>query len=586
MFPMNREVLSGCEAVALGAVRAGVNFISACPDKASDGIIDAVSKADSAVCALDSRTGKSAAGVAAGACAAGCRTMVILNREGLSDAAAPLSMLASAQSAGGFVVVSVDEDIYQFSSDSPDPRKFAGFAGIPVLEPSDPESAYLLTAAAFDISERFRVPVMLRATRRVIRGSSTVGTLPLLARHIPGGFNAGALPDPVFHGEAAPAAEKLREIAEEFDRQPFNSVSGSGRVGLVLCGAAGAAALSCLPADADVRVLRLSSCFPLPEKTVAKFLDGLDRALCVEYGAPVIEEQLLMTAGRLRCGAEIHGKLDGALPSPDDPGELKKRVLDFIGVSAYTEDASAPADEKKPALCPGCPHRASLSAVKEATKGRETVFCGDIGCSALGRYEPVGIPDVTLCSGASASIARGIKKALPGATVFAFIGDHTLLSGGAAGVAEAITNGSDMIVCVLDNSSPALSSSDSGRAPGPTAVADILRALGAVWVGEADPLDLAAAKKTVAAALEKSGPRAIVFTSPCARTLQKKAACSVDPVKCVKCGRCAQFTGCPAVRAETGAAAEIDRSACAGCGLCAYYCPVGAISLSKGGERQ
>ena len=293
---------------------------------------------------------------------------------------------------------------------------------------------------------------------------------------------------------------------------------------------------------------------------------------------------------------KVSGKLDGSVPhNGENSVELSSGILNrFLEIRTgleQTDISDAPAlPVRPPVLCAGCPHRASFYAVKQAMKGRKAVFCGDIGCYTLGNAMPLDMVDTCLCMGAGITMAQGMSHMNPDTVSFAFVGDSTFFASGMTGVVNAVYNEADMILCVLDNSTTAM----TGHQPHPgtgrnmmgnfvekVSIEKVLEGIGVKKILTVDPLKLDEAVAAVRECAEGKGVRAIIFKSPCVAITKPEKKMRVDADKCIGCKKCIREIGCPAL-VTAGGKAAIDRNLCTGCGLCTFVCPVKAI----GGEEQ
>ena len=242
---------------------------------------------------------------------------------------------------------------------------------------------------------------------------------------------------------------------------------------------------------------------------------------------------------------------------------------------------------RPPVLCAGCPHRASFYAVKQAMKGKRSYFCGDIGCYTLGNAMPLDMVDTCLCMGAGITMAQGFHWTDKEGKCFAFVGDSTFFASGMTGVVNAVYNEADMVLCVLDNSTTAM----TGHQPHPgtginmmgnvvdkVSIENVLRGIGVKTVVTVNPLDLEKAVETVKECAEQRGVKAIIFKSPCIAITKPNKSITIND-KCINCKKCIRELGCPAIIVEDGKVC-IDKNLCTGCGLCSKVCPVNAI----GGE--
>ena len=341
----------------------------------------------------------------------------------------------------------------------------------------------------------------------------------------------------------------------------------------------------------DVRLIKVGTPYPTPERFLLHALDGVDEVLCFEELSPYIEETLLKLVGKHHLDIDVRGKLSGDVPhSGENDTDSAKRIISRFLRLDNAEDSvdlsNAPQPPMRPpVLCAGCPHRASFYAVKRAMKGKKAYFCGDIGCYTLGNAMPLDMVDTCLCMGAGITMAQGFNHMDSDAVAFSFAGDSTFFASGITGVVNAVYNAADMIVCVLDNSTTAM----TGHQPHPgtgrnmmatpvekISIEKILLAVGVTKVITVDPLDLDASVAAVKECAALKGVKAIIFKSPCVAITKPDKKLRVDSDQCIGCLRCIKEIGCPALSVSDGKAV-IDENLCTGCGLCAKLCPVQAI---------
>lgn len=593
---MSKKYVMGNGAIALGALSAGVNLVSGYPGTPSSEIIETVTKYPHEGTYVEwSVNEKAAMEVAAAAAYCGARAMVTMKQVGLNVASDPLMSLAYVGVKGGMVVVSADDPGPISSQTEQDTRRFAEFARIPVFDPSSPEEAFEMVQDAFSFSEKYKTPVILRPTTRVDHAYASVET--------PDAFTAGQyegfvkdsgkwviFPRLSFMNHAM-IEKRNTEIGEDFSSYRFNTVSGSSKKAVVSTGVSYAYAREFLKAYPDVRLIKVGTPYPLPESFLLKALDGVSEVLCFEELSPYIEESLLKLIGKHHLDIDVRGKLTGNVPpSGENDADSAARIISgFLGLEyggTGTDLSSAPQPPARPpVLCAGCPHRASFYAVKKAMKGRKAYFCGDIGCYTLGNAMPLDMVDTCLCMGAGITMAQGFNHMDSDAVAISFTGDSTFFASGITGVVNAVYNAADMIVCILDNSTTAM----TGHQPHPgtgrnlmaspvekVSIEKTLLAVGVKKVITVDPLDLDASVAAVRECAELKGVKAIIFKSPCVALVRSDKKMKVDGSKCVGCLRCIKEIGCPALSVNDGKVV-IDENLCTGCGLCAKLCPVGAI---------
>ena len=606
---MHREFLMGNEAMAAGALAAGVNVVAGYPGTPSTEVLEAVARRrPEGVYVEWSVNEKAALEVTAGAAYAGARALVTMKQVGLNVASDPLMSLSYIGVKGGMVVLVADDPGPISSQTEQDTRTFAAYAKLPILDPSSPSEAYAMMGEAFALSEELGCPVIVRPTTRVDHGYEDVEVADAQewSCNEPEGFVRDPsrwVIFPALSVRAHAAIEKRdAELAKRLSGYARNAVTQSAgpaahpRLGIATHGISATYVAENLGEGDDVRVLRVATPYPFPEDLAAAFLDGLDEVLCVEELDPVIERALVATCGRRGLTVKIRGKLTGDIqPSGENTVESVGRALDAL-LGRQTAVVPTPAPPtlpvRPPVLCAGCPHRASFYAVKRAMRGRKTLFCGDIGCYTLGNAAPLDMVDTCLCMGAGINIAQGVTHVEPDTAAFAFVGDSTFFASGITGVVNAFYNQANMTLVVLDNSTTAMTGHQPHPGTGCTmmgqvvekvSIERVLLAIGLTVVETVDPLDHEAAVETVRRVADEPGVKAIVFRSPCVVLARPQATSTVNAEKCVGCQRCVRELGCPALVPDAAMGkVRIDATQCTGCTLCEQICPTHAIS---GGER-
>jgi indolepyruvate ferredoxin oxidoreductase alpha subunit len=323
-----------------------------------------------------------------------------------------------------------------------------------------------------------------------------------------------------------------------------------------------------------------------------EFLRGLDEVLCIEELDPVIERALIYVCGKYHLRTNIRGKLTGDVRNAGEntPDSVKADISKFLGwaVPQKAEQDTPPAlPVRPPVLCAGCPHRASFYAVKQAMKGKKSVFCGDIGCYTLGNAMPLDMVDTCLCMGAGVNITQGIGKIEPDTVCFAFVGDSTFFASAITGAVNAVYNQANMTLIVLDNSTTAMTGHQPHPGTGRTmmgqvvekvSIESVLKGVGVKTVETVNPFELQKAIEAVKRVAAEDGVKAIIFKSPCAVLIKPQKPSVINPESCMNCKRCITQLGCPGIVLKDGKAA-IEQSLCTGCGLCAQVCTFGAITM-------
>jgi indolepyruvate ferredoxin oxidoreductase, alpha subunit len=596
---MSVEFLMGNQAIALGAIAAGVGVVTGYPGTPSSEILETVaSRNPGAVYVEWSVNEKVALEVAAGAAYAGARSMVTMKQVGLNVASDPLMSLAYVGVKGGMVVVVADDPGPISSQTEQDTRTFAAFSKLPVFDPSSPEEAYEMMGDAFECSEKYGTPVIFRPTTRVCHAYAPVDLREPRPAVEPAGFVKGpgwVIFPRLSYENHLKIEERLPKIAEEFSSYRHNTSVGPGTRGIATGGVSYAYVREALSAlGTEARLLRVATPHPFPERLALDFLDGLDEVLVIEELDPVIERELLVLCGRRHLPVTVLGKLSGHIQRAGENSveSVSRAVVSFLGLPAPAEVACGPAPEppaRPPVLCAGCPHRASFLAVKQAMRGRKAVFSGDIGCYTLGNAKPLEMVDTCLCMGAGITIAQGLHRVEPDAVNFAFVGDSTFFHSGIGGVINAVYNQTDLVLIVLDNSTTAMTGHQPHPGIGRTMmgevsekieIAAVLKAIGVAHVEACDPLRLDDAKAAVERAVDAGGVSAVIFESPCIAVASPGPGYEVMQDRCNSCESCIRKLGCPAITRVNGAVV-IDASLCFGCALCAQVCPTGAIRSTR-----
>ena len=594
-----KEYVMGNGAIALGALKAGVNIACGYPGTPSSEIIETLSKYPHEGMHLEwSVNEKAALEVALAAAYAGARALVTMKQVGLNVASDPLMSLAYVGVEGGLVVVSADDPGPISSQTEQDSRRFADFARIPVFDPSSPEEAFEMIQDAFAYSEKYKTPVIFRPTTRVCHGYASIEASDAYQPKAFAGFQKDAGRFVIFprlsyknHGMIE---ERNVHIGEDFSEYRFNTVEGAASAKAVLAsGVSYRYAKEFLKDHPEVKLIRVATAFPHPEDFLLRALEGVEEVLCLEELSPYLEETVLKLAGKHKLTVKVYGKLTGHVPAMGENSADSVRVIleNYLGITAKAaeKDETPALPARPPVLCAGCPHRASFYAVKRAMTGKKTYYCGDIGCYTLGNAMPLDMVDTCLCMGAGVTMAQGFSHMDHEGKAFAFIGDSTFFASGITGVVNAVYNEADVTICILDNSTTAM----TGHQPHPgtgrnmmdhmttkISIPKILEGIGLTKVVTVDPLDLKASIQVVQECADLPGVKAIIFKSPCIAIEKSTKKCAVTDA-CINCKKCIRETGCPALSVADGKVV-IDASLCTGCSLCAQVCPVGAIG---GAER-
>ena len=606
-MPMHREFLMGNEAIALGALAAGVNLVCGYPGTPSTEVLETVAKRRGEGTYVEwSVNEKVAMEMAGGAAYAGARALVTMKQMGLNVAADPMMCLAYMGVKGGLVVLVADDPGPISSQTEQDTRTFAAFAKAPVLDPSTAQEAYDMIQEAFRLSEAYQTPVFLRSTTRVSHGYAGVEVKDPeeYTVHTPEGFEKDSSRWVIFprlsYQNHLKIEKRNMELGDVLSEWPGNRIEPAGeplsalRKGLATGGISYTYVMEARKLTEALPTLKVSTPFPFPEKLAVSFLSGLDEVLCVEELDPVIERNLVFLCGKYGLKTRILGKMTGhiAAAGENTRDSVNAAVAEFLGrpLPEVKAETPPPLPVRPPVLCAGCPHRASFFAVKQAMKGKKTIFCGDIGCYTLGNAMPLDMVDTCLCMGAGLGIAQAINHLEADRSCFAFVGDSTFFASALPGVVNAVYNQASFTLVVLDNSTTAMTGHQPHPGTGRTMmgqvvdrvdIEQVLRGIGVKTVETVDPLALNRAVETVRRVAGEPGVKAIIFRSPCIALTRPTEKIGLDQDKCVGCGRCVREIGCPGLSIRQGKAV-LDESLCTGCSLCAQLCPTGALS---GGVR-
>ncbi|WP_322152004.1 thiamine pyrophosphate-dependent enzyme [Paratractidigestivibacter sp.] len=622
---MTKQLVMGNQAFAYAALQAGVRVVAGYPGTPSTELVETVAKLKKQGVAHGvhvewSTNEKAALEVLAGASYAGARCLFTCKQVGLNVASDPLMSLNYVGIKGGLVLFVTDDPGPISSQTEQDTRRFAAFAKIPVLDPENLEQGYAMMQEAFEISERYHTPVIVRPTTRVCHASTYIDVPESTEARPAGTFEKDPkwviFPRRSFqaHGEVN---ERLPRIADEFSDGErggtFNPIEDHGenpRLGIMAGGVSAAYAREALAiierrakaAGAKVpayRFMQVGLPYPFPKAAAERFADGLEQVVIAEELDFVLEDEMLRLAGRTHAAWAVRGKLDDTMPGRGENtvDDLVVRLAKFLGVdekamaAAGTDRPEPPAlPVRPPVLCPGCPHRGSFYAVKQALKKlgcTDAVLSGDIGCYTLGNAAPLDAVDTCLCMGAGITMAQGLGIAEPERKQIAFVGDSTFFASAMTGIANAVYNGHDITVFVLDNAITAMTGGQphpgtglrlSGERSQPISIEAVLRALGVTCIEHAHSFDLGETVEAASRAIAHEGPSAVICEGLCVSLSKPKPALHVDNDLCRGCKRCITQIGCPAIGWDAeGRRAFVNPALCNGCGLCTQVCGFGAI---------
>ena len=569
-----KQLLLGNAAIARGLYEAGVRFVSAYPGTPSTEITECAATypeiysewAPNEKVALES---------AIGASIAGARAFCAMKHVGLNVAADPLFTSAYTGVNGGLVVTVADDPAMHSSQNEQDSRHYALAAKLPMLEPSDSQECLDYARLAYEISEKFDTPVLIRTCTRIAHSQSLVSLseradVPLkeykkdAEKYVMSPANAIK--------RHVVVEEHIAALREYSETSGVNRMEINGETGVICSGTCYQYIKEVMP---DASVLKLGMVNPLPDKLIREFASKVKKLYVVEELDPFIETHVRALGIAPDGGKDMFG-LQGELS--------QQRIAAAFGMKApETYAVDSPIPGRPPVMCAGCPHRGLFTVLKNL----KLTVMGDIGCYTLGSMAPLNSMDATVCMGASIGMAHGFTKMRPeqASNTVAVIGDSTFMHSGITGVVNIAYNLGCAKVIVLDNRITGMTGHQQNPTTGKTLmgqdtyeinIEDVCRACGIKNVVTVDPYDMKATAEAIKAELKKEGPSVIVSKRPCAllKYVKHSSPLTVDNDACRSCKSCLRL-GCPAISFDKKA--KIDPNQCVGCGVCAQACAFGAI---------
>jgi indolepyruvate ferredoxin oxidoreductase alpha subunit len=584
---VSRYVL-GNEGIAHAGLEADIDFASGYPGTPSSEVIDILRVQEERPFYVEWSTNEKVAyenALAAAWC--GQRALCTMKHVGLNVAADPLMTSAYTGVTGGFVILSADDPFAHSSQNEQDTRRYAYFAKVPCLDPASVQEGHDMMRDAFSLSEEVGLPVIVRPTTRICHSKSDVLLGDIGTEHRTGAFTRNPKQYVVIPAHTRVLHTLLNEKQPAIRRRlvelGYNHYTVRGETAVIASGVAAAYVQEVLPADVSFAKI---GAYPIDEEWLKAFVDRHAKVLVVEECAPVVEEVVRQVA----TTTDVFGKMTGTVPYEGElnPASVATAMQKAGFVPTATYPLTAPVQgipPRPPILCAGCMHRATFYAIRKVF--RDGIFPSDIGCYTLGLQ--LGAVDTTICMGASITVGSGISHSGEERDVVCTIGDSTFLHTGIPGLLNAVYNGADMVVVILDNRitamtghqpNPTTGVTATGEASPPISLEAICRSCGVSWVETVDPYDLPLLLETFRQAKNRNGVRVVIAKQPCVisarRTGIKRKAYTVDPERCTGCGVCSAF-GCPAIAFAEGSA--FVNELCAGCGVCADICPSGAIGV-------
>jgi len=573
---LEKKIMLGNEAIARGAYEAGVKVSAAYPGTPSTEISENIVQYDD-IYAEWSPNEKVAMEVAIGASISGVRAMASMKHVGVNVASDPLYTVSYIGANGGLVLVAADDPGLYSSQNEQDTRCVARAAIVPVLEPSDSQEAKDFTKFAFEISEKYDTPVILRTTTRLAHSQGTV-TLEDRVELDDKVYERNAAKHVMMPGNAKMrhlhVEQRMKDLAEDGCNFSINRVEmNDTSIGFITSGIPYQYVKEACP---NASVLKLGMVHPLPKKLIEEFASKVDKLYIFEELEPVIEEQVKS------WGIKAIGKEIFTVQGEYSANMIRTAVLGEEAVAA----TPAEVPPRPPILCPGCPHRSVYSVLNKL----KIHAAGDIGCYTLGAVAPLNVIDTTICMGASISSLHGMEKAKGKDYIknwVAVIGDSTFMHTGINSLMNMVYNQGTGTVMILDNSTTGMTGHQDHAATGTTLKGEtvpainiygLCKAMGIEHVVEVNAFDLETLEKVVKEETARDEVSVIITKSPCAllKGVKFPNVCKTIPEKCKKCGACLR-PGCPALTKNEDGTVSIDQTMCNGCGLCMQLCKFGAI---------
>ncbi len=626
------------EAIVRGAIEAGVNIYAGYPGAPTSEMLDTFNRAQEY---FDYRftiatNEKVALETVAGASMAGFRGLTSMKSVGLNVASDAFYSIGYTGINAGLVMVVADDPHCHSSQSEQDGRAFGPSAYIPMLEPTDPTEAYLMVKDAFAISERFRIPVVLRTTTRVNHQSGIV-EFSAVEREPFTKAKWSEIGEPYFTvGEIArknklKALERVEALRKVFEASPYNerlntdevtataTTATTGSIGIVTAGIGYRYTLdACAAMDIVPPILKIGTLYPLPEDTIAAFLAPLERVVVVEELSPYLENALKRIAHERTIEVEVVGKATGHFSEALEYNiPIVTNALsdvfecdpprDYDAIKARADELKKMLPTRMPVFCAGCPHRATFWAIKQAIRGQNIVYNNDIGCYSMAFFPPLNFSDSLLSMGSSLGLSAGMAQVVE-EKVMAVVGDSTFFHAALPGLVNAVYHQLDITLFVLDNEVTAMTGQQihagtpEGRGMPPDKrridIEAVCRGIGVEHVAAVDSYDVRENIAVFKAAFDYDGVSVVISRRSCALHGDRIKRRAGDPIipnevdkdACKKPHTCIRDFHCPAIIFDADdRASHIQPEVCDGCGVCAKICPFGVIhpiTESEGAETE
>lgn len=575
-----KQILLGNEAFARGAYEAGVKVAAAYPGTPSTEITENIAKYKE-IYAEWSPNEKVALEVAIGASIGGARALACMKHVGLNVAADPLFTAAYTGVNGGLVIIVADDPGMHSSQNEQDSRCYAKAAHVPMLEPSDSMEAKEFMRYAYDLSETFDTPVLVRSSTRVSHSRGLVKTeertdVPLRAYEK--NIKKYVMMPGMARGRHVVLEKREADLEQFAEIYELNRMEmGDTKIGVITSGIPYTYVKEALP---EVSVLKLGMVHPLPKKLIADFASKVDKLYIIEELEPFFEEAIRA------MGIACEGKKLFTRQGEYSVNLIREKILNTKAVFNKTEDLP----QRPPVLCAGCPHRGVFYTLKKL----KLTAMGDIGCYTLGALAPLSSMDAVVCMGASIGMTMGMEKARGkdmAKNTVAVIGDSTFIHSGITGLIDMAYNRGTSTVLILDNSTTGMTGHQNHPGTGKDIYGEpaykinleaLCRAVGVEHVTVADPFDLKELEGILKKETQREALSVVIVRRACLLLDSKNVKPSIRIDGCKNCGICLKL-GCPAL-IKGDDAVRVDETLCTGCGLCMKICPYNAIHAGKAGQ--
>ena len=606
MKPSGKMLLLGNYALVRGALESGIGLAASYPGTPASEIGDTFAELakEAGIYFEWSVNEKVAVEVAAAAAMSGVRSLVSFKHFGFnvaSDSIYPLAYLGV--KAGMLIVFADDPGCWSSGQSEQDSRYFARVAHMPMLEPADAAESKEFAKIGYDLSEKFHIPVIIRMTTRVSHAGMPVKLGNIIKGKTTGEFKNDrwrTMP-PTMLSVHMELHEKLEKISAWAEKTKINFVTkGEGKIGVIASGVGYVHTLEAMEMlGVNLPILKIGMTWPLPEKTIANFIQGLDTVIVAEEIEPMLSKEVERIAKTANPKLVVLGK-DHIKSCELKPDIMAVAIADVTG-KKFKIPKSEPVSQRPPVLCPGCPHRATFWAAKTAAP--DAVYGGDIGCYIIGVYPPLETQDFIISMGASQGITHGIRK-VSKQPVVSFMGDGTFFHAGMPGIVNNVWNKSDALTIVFKNTVAAMTGHQPHPGSGYTAMGDQVKALSISDIAKSFGVDnikvvncfnVSQTQSAVKEMMTKQGTKLLVADGECRLLYMRRArkqgvkvpTWQIDPDKCTKCGVCVFKFGCPAIH-YTGSPSNwkrgrfwIETDFCWGCSVCSQVCPSKAIEVTK-----